>query len=138
MKSELIPTPCSCKKALEAKAHNEQITKELEALANQANTIADKPSFSLAELLSVVSECVICQVEPIFTEDKVCEKIKGSGSAKERVLNSVTPEQAQNLCAAAEELITFLQEKHLAWEADISAELSSLAEKYNLPLEFTF
>lgn len=130
--------PCTCDKARKAQAHNEQVRQELEALAQRACVEATKETFSLAEVLSVVSGCVVCHVDPIFTEDKVCEKISGTGSAKERVLSSVTPEQAEALCTAADELVDFLQEEHLAWETDITPKLKELADKYQLPLEFKF
>lgn len=139
----LQPYPCTCAKAKEADAHNEALlaeeTEKAQATRDTSPTVAKAPvrhNFNLAEVLSVVSGCIVCRVEPVLTEDHVSAAIGGTGSAKEKLLRQL-PEKADALCAAAAELVAYLKEERPDWNADISEKLSGLAEKHQLPLEFT-
>lgn len=141
--AHLQPYPCTCAEAKKASEHNKELLTETKALRTRSSntptptkTSAVRRNFSLAEVLSVVSGCVICRVEPVLTEDRIGEAIGGTGSAKEKLLKRL-PEKADALCTAAAELVAYIKEEHPKWDDDISAKLSSLAEKHQLSLEFT-
>lgn len=138
--------PCSCEVAQAAREHNnrqeeyareEYLRKQEKEKQHQEET-QKSITITAAQMLCVISGCILPAVEPIEADDAVGEAMRHlgftEGSSKEKLEAYAEKEGfADNLKKAAEVLVEFVTSSAANWETDISEKVSQLCDEFGIP-----